>query len=305
MTSSPNLRMLATIAQALAPLNEVAVFVGGATVALYVQDPAAPQVRPTDDVDCIVELTSYASYAQLEHRLRQLGLENDSSPKAPLCRWLCAGYKVDVMPPDESVLGFTNEWYQDGIKHKVRHALPDGQEIFILSAPFFIATKIAAFLSRGEGDFRCSADMEDFIALLDGRTSLPTELREAPSHLQAYLAKHVLAFRLHSTSAKALAKKVGGCGCANGMSRSGGPRSTWPGVRLSMRMRKNGKDRRRSRSAGLPMIGRCLPRSKHCRAPARNPVRRVNGSVRLKHRRSHARRSMQPDSSIATTWPPS
>lgn len=194
MTASPNIRMLEAIARALGPLKEGLVFLGGATVALYLQDPAAPEVRPTDDVDCIVELASYASYAELERRLRQRGFENDSSPKAPLCRWLYEGLKVDVMPTDESVLGFTNEWYQDGIKHKVRHTLPGGQEIFILPAPFFVATKIAAFLSRGGGDFRLSADVEDIIALLDGRISLPTELGEAPCQLQRYIAEHAQAF---------------------------------------------------------------------------------------------------------------
>lgn len=186
--------MLETIARALSSLKDEVVFLGGATVALYLQDPAAPEIRPTDDVDCIVELASYASYAEIESRLRRLGFENDTSPKAPLYRWLYEGVKVDVMPTDGSVLGFTNDWYRDGIKHKVPYTLPDGQEIFILPAPFFIATKIAAFLSRGEGDFRFSSDLEDIIALLDGRTSLPTELREAPSHLQAYIAEHFQAF---------------------------------------------------------------------------------------------------------------
>lgn len=39
------------IAHALGELNERAVFVGGAVVSLYVDDPAADDVRPTQDID--------------------------------------------------------------------------------------------------------------------------------------------------------------------------------------------------------------------------------------------------------------
>lgn len=182
--------MLQTIARAFGPLKEEIVFLGGATVALYLQDPAAPSVRPTDDVDCIVELASYAGYAALERRLRELGFENDTSAKAPVCRWVYEGIPVDVMPSDASVLGFSNVWYADGFKSKVPHTLPDGQSIFILPAPSFIATKIVAFLNRGTGDFRLSSDMEDIIAILDGRTALRAEILAAPSDVRGYLSQH-------------------------------------------------------------------------------------------------------------------
>lgn len=193
-TASPNIQMLQSIARALAPLLHEVVFLGGATVALYLQDSAAPEIRPTDDVDCLVELTSYAGYAALERRLRELGFANDTSPKAPVCRWLYEGIKVDVMPSDASVLGFSNAWYADGIKHKVPHTLPDGQRIFILPAPYFVATKLVAFANRGAGDFRFSADIEDIIAILDGRTTLQAEVLAAPSDVRSYVAQQFRAF---------------------------------------------------------------------------------------------------------------
>jgi len=49
-TASPNIQMLQRIARALSPLLHEVVFLGGATVALYLQDAAAPEIRPTDDV---------------------------------------------------------------------------------------------------------------------------------------------------------------------------------------------------------------------------------------------------------------
>jgi len=51
------------VAQALGDLNEQVVFVGGAVTGLYADDPAAPEVRPTKDVDIVIEI---ASIVQLE-----------------------------------------------------------------------------------------------------------------------------------------------------------------------------------------------------------------------------------------------
>ena len=188
--SSPNLKMLETVARALGSFTQEVVFVGGATVSLYLQNPASPEVRPTDDVDCFIELSSYSSYAEIEERMRKLGFEHDTSKGAPICRWLVGDIKVDVMPTDGAILGFTNRWYESGVAHKIPFLLPNGQNIFILSAPFFVATKLEAFLSRGNDDFRFSNDLEDIIAVIDGRETLLAEVQAAPADLIAYLARH-------------------------------------------------------------------------------------------------------------------
>ncbi|HNK45699.1 MAG TPA: hypothetical protein PKL17_13000 [Pseudomonadota bacterium] len=64
--------MLETVARALGSFTQEVVFVGGATVSLYLQNPASPEVRPTDDVDCFIELSSYSSYAEVVERLAKL-----------------------------------------------------------------------------------------------------------------------------------------------------------------------------------------------------------------------------------------
>jgi len=56
--SSTNIDMLQTVAKGLGELNKVVVFVGGAVAELYVTDPAASEIRPTLDVDCVIELSS-------------------------------------------------------------------------------------------------------------------------------------------------------------------------------------------------------------------------------------------------------
>lgn len=184
---SQNLDMLATVAKGLKGLKEKVVFVGGATIELYMTHQAAPEARATDDVDCVVELAKRTQYYDLEDELRKLGFEHPIDRKGPLCRWDYRGIKVDVMPTEGKILGFTNQWYPAGIRHAERAKLPDGQEISIFTAPFLLASKVEAFLDRGKGDFMASPDMEDIIAVLDGCTELKGGISRAPKEIRTYL----------------------------------------------------------------------------------------------------------------------
>lgn len=74
-----NLDLLTGVARLLLPLLDDLVFVGGCTTGLLINDTAAAEVRPTYDVDAIAEITSYAEYAALSERLRQLGFAEDHS----------------------------------------------------------------------------------------------------------------------------------------------------------------------------------------------------------------------------------
>ncbi len=56
-------------AAALGPLVEEVAFVGGASIVLWVTDPAAPSPRPTNDVDVIVEVTGRWGYERFSKRL--------------------------------------------------------------------------------------------------------------------------------------------------------------------------------------------------------------------------------------------
>jgi hypothetical protein len=103
----PNLDMLAAAAHLLQPLLDQLVFLGGCTTGLLIADPAAGGIRPTKDVDVITEIGSYAEYGALSERLRGLGLREDVSEGAPLCRWRYKDLTIDVMPTDDRVLGFS------------------------------------------------------------------------------------------------------------------------------------------------------------------------------------------------------
>ena len=66
-------------AAALGPLLEEVVFVGGASVVLWITDPAAPPLRPTNDVDVIVEVAGRYGYEQFSERLRAQGFNPTAS----------------------------------------------------------------------------------------------------------------------------------------------------------------------------------------------------------------------------------
>lgn len=108
---SPNRATLESVALQLKPLLPDLVFVGGQVAELLITDPAAIRVRPTVDVDVVVSTTSKIQYRSIEQRLAALGLRNDQSEGAPICRWLTPeGLKVDVMAADQEIMGFSNQW---------------------------------------------------------------------------------------------------------------------------------------------------------------------------------------------------
>jgi len=138
-----NLEQLITAALLLRPLLGELVFVAGAVTGLLVTDDAAGDPRTTVDVDAIAEIT-YAAYAAFGDRLRGLGFAEDTSEGAPLCRWVRQETILDVMPLDEKILGFSNRWCRAAMETAVKRRLSDELEIRLVTAPFFVATKLEA-----------------------------------------------------------------------------------------------------------------------------------------------------------------
>lgn len=96
----------------LGDIKDDVVFVGGATVGLYIDDKAAPEPQPSEDIDCVVEIATYGEWCAFEEKLRKKGFQDvdksgdDINP--PTCRKFILGMKVDFMPVDENVLGYRN-----------------------------------------------------------------------------------------------------------------------------------------------------------------------------------------------------
>ncbi|HEX7708860.1 MAG TPA: hypothetical protein VF701_20540 [Thermoanaerobaculia bacterium] len=186
-----NRELLIRGARALGELRDEVVFVGGCSTGLLITDPGAGDIRPTRDVDVIVATATRAEYRELERRLRAIGFRDDMKI---ICRWHCEDLTLDVMPTDPEILGFSNAWYPGAIAHAVDHVLEPGLAIHVVSPTYFCATKIAAFHGRGKGDFAGSHDLEDFLAVVDGRLELVAEVRAAADDVRTFLAAEARAF---------------------------------------------------------------------------------------------------------------
>lgn len=190
--NSASIAMLEVAAAALGDLLNEVVFVGGATVSLWITDEAAPELRPTDDVDVIVEITTRREYYRFESRLRKAGFRNHPEDGV-ICRFKQpdSDLLLDVMPTEASILGFENRWQKEAFPHAVPASLPSGMRIQAIPPAFLLATKLEAFLSRGKGDLYGSPDFEDLVSLIDGRGELGDELLVAPTELSEYIGEEL------------------------------------------------------------------------------------------------------------------
>ncbi len=174
------------VAKALKSLKDNVYFIGGAAVSLYINDPAVQEIRQTKDIDCIIEVTTRTEYYTLEEKLQELGFRHYTKKDAPICRWIYKSTIVDIMPTEPSILGFSNPWYPEGIENAIKITLSGGTTISAFTLHHFIASKIEAFKSRGNNDFRTSYDIEDIITVLDGQANLDI-LFNGPTNVISFL----------------------------------------------------------------------------------------------------------------------
>jgi predicted nucleotidyltransferase len=193
--AASNVELLASMAQALGPLREKMAFLGGCATSLLITDAAASPVRATEDVDAICAIASTAEYHRVGETLRKLGFAQTIEGSEPPYRWTRAGpsvgastIKLDLMPIDEAVLGFSNRWYATAYATAVPVTLGRGIDIRLVNAPCFLATKLEAFLDRGKGDYLSSHDLEDVLSVVDGRAELVEELHAAKPALRQFVA---------------------------------------------------------------------------------------------------------------------
>lgn len=173
-------------AKLLGELADEVVFLGGSATGLLITDPAAPDIRPTIDIDVIFEVGTLTEYYLFQEKLKDKGFF-EAIDEDVICRFKHGSLILDVMPTNPTILGFTNIWYQDAAKRSQRQSL-EGIAIRIVTPAYFLATKIEAFHGRGQGDFMLSPDIEDIIAVIDGRPEIADDVAKADADVQAYLA---------------------------------------------------------------------------------------------------------------------
>lgn len=146
-----SIELLERGAVALDDLVDEVVFVGGATIPLWITDPAAPPPRPTKDVDVIIEVATRSAYYAFEDQLRAVGFRNN---KEVICRWHHPEQELvlDAMPMDATLLGFENEWQERAFPHAVSVELPSGASIRAVPPPFSAGDEARGL--RGQGAWR-------------------------------------------------------------------------------------------------------------------------------------------------------
>jgi predicted nucleotidyltransferase len=185
MSYRENITRIKAIYNALGDMCDQVVFVGGATVSLYATRESA-DVRPTEDVDIVVEVMSRSDFSSLEQKLRERGFSHAVQSDV-ICRYQVNGIIVDVMPSKDNIIGFSNSWYDEGFKSSIRHQIDELHTVSIFTAPYFLASKLVAFKNRGKNDGRLSSDFEDIVYLLNNRDTLFEEIESAPESVGSYL----------------------------------------------------------------------------------------------------------------------
>jgi predicted nucleotidyltransferase len=185
---------LETAAAVLGPLLDEVVFVGGATIHIWITDPGAPPVRATEDVDVVCEVASRAEHYRLGKKLRERGLQ-EAEGEPILCRWRSPEPELvlDVMPTDPKILGFSNPWYEEAIATAKVITLDSDAEIAVAMPVPLVATKLCAWKGRGNGDLLRSLDVHDVLTLVDGRPELIEEIDSAQPSLRTYIRDELAA----------------------------------------------------------------------------------------------------------------
>jgi len=164
------------------------VFVGGSVISLYTDDPAADEIRPTGDIDMTVRVMNYSNWAALNERLSELGIHPDPNGHA-ICSYKYQDIPIDIMPSEDGPIGPANKWFKLGFTD-LQFSKALDEEIQILPAPCFLATKFEAFKDRGK-DYRTSHDIEDIIYVIDNRINMVSEIENSSVEIIQFLQSEI------------------------------------------------------------------------------------------------------------------
>ncbi|MGB5434607.1 MAG: nucleotidyl transferase AbiEii/AbiGii toxin family protein [Maribacter sp.] len=175
------------VALVLGDLNEQVVYVGGTVVSLYIDDPAAEDIRPTKDIDLTFQIAGYAELERLREALNERGFYQDAEDPV-ICRFRYEDLIVDVMATKAVGWAPSSPWFKAGFEKAIPLTI-DKVTIKVLSLPYFLATKIEAFFDRGIKDIYASHDLEDIVYLFNYTTNIDTQLWASDKQVKYYLAE--------------------------------------------------------------------------------------------------------------------
>lgn len=185
-----NRSIILKIARALEELNDQVIYVGGAVVTLYVNDPAAEDVRPTKDVDISLSLVTLGELEEVRRALQKKGFLQTAEDDI-VCRFRYDDISIDVM--NTTAIGWApaNPWFASGFAEREAVTIED-QRIFILPLPYFVASKFSAYRDRGNQEPRTSHDVEDIVYVIDNRTDIAEQILAASGNVRSFLKSELV-----------------------------------------------------------------------------------------------------------------
>ncbi|WP_423997367.1 nucleotidyl transferase AbiEii/AbiGii toxin family protein [Maribacter sp. IgM3_T14_3] len=183
-----NKEIIKRVALALGDLNNVVIYVGGATVSLYINDPAADDVRPTKDIDISLQILSIPQLEEIREQLNEKGF-SQSADLDVICRFKLDDILVDVMSTKAVGWAPANPWFAKGFDKREKVKIDD-ISIQIMPLPYFLASKFSAFKDRGGNDPRQSKDLEDITYILNNRTDWHEVIKDSGKEVIDFLKMH-------------------------------------------------------------------------------------------------------------------
>ena len=183
--SFSNIDALIKVGKALGELNERIVYVGGAVVGLYATDLDDDDVRPTKDVDIVVEIATASELEELRKTLAKKGFRQTAEDDV-ICRFRLEDIKVDVMATKEVGWAPSNLWFALGFKN-AESVKFDNIDIKVLPVTYFLASKFEAFEDPGNSDPFGSHDFEDIIYVFDNHVHFVKDILNAEDEVRKYL----------------------------------------------------------------------------------------------------------------------
>jgi predicted nucleotidyltransferase len=183
-----NKQVIQKIANALGELNSDVIYVGGATVSLYINDPAADDVRPTKDIDISLSVLTINELEDIREKLAFKGF-TQSAELDVICRFKFEDILVDVMNTNPIAWAPANKWFKKGFENLEKIEI-EQCTIQIMPFNYFLASKFSAYEDRGGNDPRFSHDIEDISYILDNRTDWEQIIsQETDEEVKSFLVK--------------------------------------------------------------------------------------------------------------------
>ncbi|MBK7957007.1 MAG: nucleotidyl transferase AbiEii/AbiGii toxin family protein [Bacteroidetes bacterium] len=169
---------------------------------MYITDPAAEDIRPTMDIDISLSITTLNDLENLRLELLKRGF-SQTSEDSVICRFRYKDIKVDVMNTIELGWAPANKWFAAGFENRESVQVMN-QTIFILSLPYFLASKFVAYNSRGANDPRMSHDFEDIVYIIDNHTTVEQEILKADEEVCLFLKNEFVSIQKSSIKQEAI-----------------------------------------------------------------------------------------------------